>query len=101
MSWLHLYAAVQISDCNFAQWTAGASRRPVFPAPSFTGGKATKQSSGETSRESAKVCRRLRCELEERRYSLTLRHCDVTTPGPAGRSNRGKLTDTASARLSL
>ena len=53
MSWLHLYAAVQISYCNFAQWTAGASRRPVFPAPSFTGGKATKQSSGEMSRERA------------------------------------------------
>ena len=35
LSWLHLYAAVQILDCNFAQWTAGASRRPVFPAPSF------------------------------------------------------------------
>jgi hypothetical protein len=38
MSWLHLYAAVQISDYNFAQWTAGASRHPVFPAPSFIGG---------------------------------------------------------------
>ncbi len=32
---LHLYAAVQCSYDNLAQWTAGASRHPVFPAPSF------------------------------------------------------------------
>ena len=60
--------------CNFvhdncAQWTAGASRHPVFPAPSFIGGEATKQSSGEISRESAKVCLRLRtrCHRPRRR----------------------------------
>jgi hypothetical protein len=35
MSWLHLYAAVQIFHHNFAQWTAGANRLPAFPAPSF------------------------------------------------------------------
>ncbi|WP_247505676.1 hypothetical protein, partial [Bradyrhizobium sp. 1] len=56
MSWLHLYAAVQISHDNVAQWTAGASRLPVFPAPSFMGGEETTQSSGETSRENAKLC---------------------------------------------
>jgi hypothetical protein len=38
MFWLHLYAAVPIFDCNLAQWTAGASRHPVFPAPSFIRG---------------------------------------------------------------
>ncbi|MGY4488938.1 hypothetical protein ACVWWR_008129 [Bradyrhizobium sp. LM3.2] len=32
---LHLYAAVQFCYDNFAQWTAGASRHPVFPALSF------------------------------------------------------------------
>jgi hypothetical protein len=34
----------------------GASRLPVFPAPSFIGGEATKQSSGEIRREDAKAC---------------------------------------------
>ncbi|MCS3730711.1 hypothetical protein FHR88_005788 [Bradyrhizobium betae] len=57
MFWLHLYAAVQISHYDFAQWTAGASRHPVFPAPSFIlGGDATSQSSGEIRREAVKVC---------------------------------------------
>ncbi len=39
--------------------TAGASGLPVFPAPSFIRGLAAKEvthSSGETSRESAKLC---------------------------------------------
>ncbi|MGX1324164.1 hypothetical protein AB7M17_007617 [Bradyrhizobium sp. USDA 377] len=57
MSGLHLYAAVQIFRLpNFAQWTAGASRLPAFPAPSFIEGKALRQSSGDMSREDAKVC---------------------------------------------
>ncbi|MDA9410133.1 hypothetical protein [Bradyrhizobium sp. CCBAU 45384] len=35
MSWLHLYAAVQpFVAQTIAQWTAGASRLPAFPAPS-------------------------------------------------------------------
>jgi len=38
----------RFSYCNFAQWTAGASRRPVFPAPSFSRGQGDEeQSSGE------------------------------------------------------
>src|SRR6266702_6595892 len=46
----------------------GASRLPVFPAPSFIReGKATKQSSGEMRREDAKVCPQLECKWRERR----------------------------------
>ncbi len=50
-----------------AQWTSGASGLPVFPAPSFISeGEATKQSSGEISRENEKMCLRVRCESKER-----------------------------------
>ncbi|MET4277806.1 hypothetical protein ABIB68_006384 [Bradyrhizobium sp. F1.2.2] len=31
---LHLYAAAASCSATFAQWTVGASRHPVFPAPS-------------------------------------------------------------------
>ena len=38
--WLHLYAAVRSLCATLAQRTAGASRHPVFPAPSFIEGEA-------------------------------------------------------------
>jgi hypothetical protein len=48
---------VQCSAIYFGMADNGANRLPVFPAPSFIDeGEATKQSSGETSREKAKVC---------------------------------------------
>ena len=55
---LHLYAAVRFSlRTIFAQRTAGASRHPAFPAPSWISeGDETKQSSGGSSRENAKAC---------------------------------------------
>jgi len=44
----------------FAQRTAGASRHPAFPAPSWPReGGATRQSSGELRREAAKACVRV------------------------------------------
>ncbi|MEY9292467.1 hypothetical protein ABH979_005541 [Bradyrhizobium ottawaense] len=43
--------------CNIAQWTAGASRLPAFPAPSFNyEGEEMKQSSGELRREDDEPC---------------------------------------------
>ncbi|MCS3503961.1 hypothetical protein M2189_006522 [Bradyrhizobium japonicum] len=71
MSWLHLYAAVQTSHCNTAQWTSGASGLPVFPAPSFNEGKATKQSSGEMRREDASPCQSLNDALVPRTLRST------------------------------
>ncbi|WP_271499816.1 hypothetical protein [Bradyrhizobium sp. CCBAU 11357] len=52
------------SACAFAQRTAGARRHPVFPAPFFFWGDGMKQSSGEMSREDAKLCLRSRREFE-------------------------------------
>src|SRR5206468_12748170 len=37
----------------------GCSKHPVFPAPSFEGGKFTQQPSGAMRREIAKSCRRM------------------------------------------
>ncbi|MDA9390360.1 hypothetical protein WN73_06530 [Bradyrhizobium sp. CCBAU 45394] len=42
--------------CAFAQQTAGASRHPAFPAPSWLKRRELKQSSGETRRENGKAC---------------------------------------------
>jgi len=62
---LHLYAAVQFPDASRAQRTAGASRHPVFPAPSCRKrGEEMRQSSGETRREIASVCVGERCRAE-------------------------------------
>ncbi|WP_167552297.1 hypothetical protein [Bradyrhizobium sp.] len=36
----------------------------------------TKQNSGETRREDANACMQLKCELEEWRCRLILRHCE-------------------------
>src|SRR6185503_18061736 len=54
----HLYAAVRFFlRVHFAQRTAGASRHPAFPAPSWISERdETKQSSGGSSRENAKAC---------------------------------------------
>ncbi|MGY4365191.1 hypothetical protein ACVW1A_001256 [Bradyrhizobium sp. LB1.3] len=60
----------------FAQRTAGVSRHPAFPAPSWTRGWIDQQSSGEMRREDAKACLQSRCELEEWRCRLILRHCE-------------------------
>ena len=57
----HLYAAVRFFlRALFAQRTAGASRHPAFPAPSWIWRVETKQSSGETRRENDKACLQLR-----------------------------------------
>jgi hypothetical protein len=52
--WLYLYARVRIS-LHPAHETAGASRRPAFPAPSDFGGTRFTQTSGAMCREIAKV----------------------------------------------
>src|SRR3954468_6281942 len=54
-----------------------AGTRPSLRPLGFEGG-VTKQSSGETRRENAKACQQLKCELEECRYRLILRHCERT-----------------------
>jgi hypothetical protein len=80
---------------NLAQWTAGASRHPVFPAPSSFEGEAMKQSSGKTSRETAKACLRSGMRMDARR-------CQPKTPSlRAEQSNpvcrRGKILDCCAA----
>jgi len=49
---LYLYARVRISR-HLAHETAGASRRPAFPAPSIFGGTRFKQTSGAMRCENA------------------------------------------------
>jgi hypothetical protein len=44
-----------VATVKLLRRTAGASRHPAFPAPSWLEGGATKQSSGETCRENAKA----------------------------------------------
>ncbi|MET4760306.1 hypothetical protein ABIA00_001520 [Bradyrhizobium ottawaense] len=79
MSWLHLYAAVQTSYSNFAQWTSGASGLPVFPAPSFNyEGEETKQSSGEMSREDDELCLSLNQALVPRTLRSNASRCSVS-----------------------
>ena len=60
---LYLYARVRIS-LHLAHETAGASRRPAFPAPLIFGGTKFKQTSGAMGRENAKVYPR-HCERSE------------------------------------
>jgi hypothetical protein len=56
----HLYAAVRFFlRVHFAQRTAGASRHPAFPAPSWIRGREMKQSSGDqAARPKTHVCKR-------------------------------------------
>ena len=59
MSWLHLYAAVQLlvtQDSHSGPRVPAGSRPSLRPLS--IEGDATTQSSGEMSRESAKVCLR-------------------------------------------
>ena len=52
-----------------------AGTRPSLCPLGFEGG-VTKQSSGEMLREDAKLRLQLKCELEEWRCRLILRHCE-------------------------
>jgi hypothetical protein len=61
--WLYLYARVRIS-LRLAHETAGASRRPAFPAPSDFRRERFTQTSGAMRREIAKVYPR-HCERSE------------------------------------
>jgi hypothetical protein len=57
MSWLHLYAAVQIFIPQLRTVDRGCQPAPGLPCALFHRRvKATKQSSGEMRRERAKVC---------------------------------------------
>ncbi|WP_256808402.1 hypothetical protein, partial [Bradyrhizobium sp. Bra64] len=47
------------------QWTAGASRHPVFPAPSFIWGEGDEAKLGRTGREDAKACLQLKIRNEK------------------------------------
>ena len=75
--WLHLYAAVRFSCVCFSR---SGPRVPAGTRPSLRPlgqeGEATKQSSGEISREAAKLCLLQKCELEAWRCRLMLRHCE-------------------------
>ncbi|MGY4287755.1 hypothetical protein ACVWXO_006975 [Bradyrhizobium sp. LM2.7] len=77
MSWLHLYAAVQvlIAQLSHSGPRVPAGTRSSLRSLSFEG-EATKQSSGETSREDAKLCLRFEMQIERAALSPTLRHCE-------------------------
>ena len=60
----------------FARGTSGVSRRPAFPAPLLSEGARPKQSSGEMSREDAKVCLQVTCKSIKRSQPFKLRHCE-------------------------
>ena len=68
MSPVALLPAVHRSarSLRLAWRSMGANRLPAFPAPSFSGGETSKQSSGEMSRENVKACLRVRYESKER-----------------------------------
>ncbi|MEY9185830.1 hypothetical protein ABIG06_007384 [Bradyrhizobium sp. USDA 326] len=78
MSWLHLYAAVQLLvHAGFRTVDLGCQRAPGLPCALFISeGEKSKQSSGEMRREDAQLCLRLNCELEGGAATHTLRHCE-------------------------
>ena len=79
------------SACAFARRTAGASRHPAFPAPSFLEGD------GETKARAKCVARMRRCvcdskcEPEERSRCPLLRHCERSEAIQT--ATRGKILD--------
>src|SRR3954453_5109198 len=91
MFWLHLYAAVQSCLRQPRTVDRGCQPAPGPPCALFHfEGEASRQSSGETSCEDAKVCLQVRCESK--------RDALACTPSlRAQRSNpvcrRGKILD--------
>jgi hypothetical protein len=83
-------------SATFAQWTAGASRHPVFPAPSDRGGCRDEAKLG---RDEPRGCGGVsaswyaRCR---RRCRSLLRHCERKRSNPE--SPRGKTLDCFVAR---
>jgi hypothetical protein len=78
--WLHLYAAVRFSCVCFSRSGPRVrGQHPAFPAPSWTRraerpGKARAKCAASTRRRVYNS----RCELEEWRYCLILRHCECS-----------------------
>ena len=74
MSRLHLYAAVQISYSNLAQWTSGASRLPAFPAPFF---QLRAKRSSKARANAPRGCGGVSAmKMRTGRATLSPRHCE-------------------------
>jgi hypothetical protein len=89
MSRLHLWSTRARS---LARGTAGASRRPAFPAPSFRRGWRREQSSGQTSREKAMSCLLSKCELKEPGSGLPAPPFGPSALCPRWKSRRNRRT---------